>query len=70
MYIEQIREYFGVWKVQILGIDPDFNNQTNTVMARLIEQKDIVVTRYLRGTTGGAYRVCAGTPIIKRSVAI
>jgi len=36
--IQTKREFYGVWKMQILSIDPDFDAQTNTITAVLIEQ--------------------------------
>ena len=36
------REFFGVWKIQILGIDPDFENQGNNITAYLIEKVEPV----------------------------
>ncbi|KKN63350.1 hypothetical protein LCGC14_0502980 [marine sediment metagenome] len=32
------REFFGVWKIQVLSIDPDFANQGNNITGYLVEQ--------------------------------
>jgi len=69
--LDNEREYYGIWDIQILSIDPDFQKLTNKITARLIEKKDfldISETIYVRGTTNGAIRVLASNPSIKRGI--
>jgi hypothetical protein len=62
------REFYGIYKCQVLGIDPDFKNQINNVTVYLIEKIDPVTT--VRITTYGAIRKCRviGTTTFKRAV--
>jgi len=32
------REFFGIWKVQVLSIDPDYSQQSNSITAYLVEK--------------------------------
>lgn len=44
------REFFGIWKVQVLSIDPDYNIQSNNITAYLIE-KIAAVTRAIEASS-------------------
>jgi len=69
--LDSEREYYGIWNIQVLSINPDFQKLTNKITARLIEKKDFVdisETIYVRGTTSGAYRILADAISIKRGI--
>ncbi len=58
------REFFGVWKIQVLGIDPDFNEQGNNIAGYLIEKVEPVSV--VRISEPGVIRIVDNT--YKRSV--